>query len=35
MTGDEKKAFDASADIVATVAENFIGKGSDLNDEIE
>ena len=35
MTGEEKEAFNASADVVAAVTENFIGKGSDQNDEIQ
>ena len=35
MTEEEKKAFNASADVVAAVTKEFIGKGSDLNDEIQ
>ena len=35
MTEEEKRAFDASADVVAAVTKEFMGKGSDSSDEIQ
>ena len=35
VTEEEKRTFDASANVVTAVTKKFIRKGSNLNDEIK